>query len=365
MGCSFLTQLELKKFIDIYKKKINIEPEGNKMFSIYDCKFFVNIYYDDKIIPFQTEINYFYKCNVSGKNNLDYITLKAKPLDSEEIKLRYNKILGFSISCQYCSNCKEYLIKKKEKHFKIPYITESKKKEVENYSKNCEFKFCFRGNTDFKYLLKYSNNNLYLDSFECKMNKNDIKSKFVPDFGENFNNPLFNIQEWDCELTLNGKKIELSDFEDNDIPKEKDYFKRNLYLYISPKGSYNSISECEIKYNDILSLNIFVTYNKKKFRIKNISDIPIGKILIDSIKKKDNVINDDLFDDVETKYKNNLYFGSYMLNPSSIKKIDELREKREYDNINKIEKSSTNYYYNLQYIRCSISTHNLLEILTL
>ena len=365
MGCSILTQLELKNFINIYKKKLNVEPEGNKMFNIYDCKFFVNIYYDEKIIPFQTEINYFYKCNVSGKNNFNYITLKAKPLNNEEIKLEYSKILGFSVSCQYCNNCKEYLIKKKEEHFKIPYITESKKKEIENYSDNSGIKFCFRGNSNFKYLLKYSNNNIYLDSFECKMNKDDIKSKFVPDFGENVNNPLFNIKEWECELTLNGKKIELSHFEENDIPKEKDYFKRNLYLYISPKGSYNSISECAVKYDDILSLNIFVTYNKKKFRIKNITGIPIGKILIDSIKKKNGTVNDNLFDDVETKYKNNLYFGSYMLKPTCIKKINELREKRDYNSIDRIEKNSKNYYYNLQYIRCSISTYSLLEILTL
>ena len=54
-----------------------------------------------------------------------------------------------------------------------------------------------------------------------------------------------------------------------------------------------------------------------------------------------------------------------MLKPSSIKQIDILRDKREYESINKIENSSSNYYYNLQYIRCPVSTLNILDILTL
>lgn len=368
MVYSILTkEPDLKNLINIYKKNLDVEPEGNKMFNIYDCRFSVNIYYDNQIIPLETEIEYFYKCNLSLKNNFDFITLKSKPLNNDNIILEYNKILGFSISCQYCSNCKEYLIKKIKNHVKVPYLTENKKRKLEEYSKNLKIKFCFKNNTDFTYYNKYENHKLYLHHFICKLSKENIKSKFIPDFGENYNNPLFNIKKWESEITLNGKKIDLSKFDENDLPKSIDYYKKNLYVFISPKGIYESFNECEIKYGDKLSFSIFMTYNNKKFRIKYATDVPIGKIIIDrinKIKKEDN-IQKDLLDNVEVKYKNTLYSGGYMLKPDIIKRINDLREKGEYNKIEEIENISNNYYYNMQYIRCSILTSNLLDIIML
>ena len=84
MVYSILTkEPDLKNLINIYKKNLDIEPEGNKMFNIYDCRFSINIYYDNQIIPLETEIEYFYKCNLSLKNNFDFITFKSKPLNND------------------------------------------------------------------------------------------------------------------------------------------------------------------------------------------------------------------------------------------------------------------------------------------
>lgn len=360
MVCCLLDNENLLKTLKIYKNNLGKEPEGNKLFNIYDCKFFVNIYIDDKIIPLETSVEYYKKCNISNRNNFNYITLVSKPLNNDKIKVKPKNILGFSISCQYCKDCKEYLIKKIEKHISVPYINEDKRKKLED----SKIKFSLKGNLDYGYYNYFENGNLYLNNFKYVINKNYIKNKYIPYFGENYNNPLFKIEDWEIEAHVNNHKLLLSKLENTDLPQENNFYKKNLYIYFTPKGNSNALNECEIKYNDILSFSIFVTFNKEKIRIKKFSNIPIGKLLIDSINKKygkKKIILRDVLDNIEVKYKNNLYFGSYMLRPGIITQINGLRKNNNYSEIQKLEKNKKNYYYNLQYVRCNLSTDKILD----
>jgi hypothetical protein len=353
---------DILSLIKTYKKNLNNEPDGNKLFNIFDCKFFVNIHLENEIIPFETTVEYLKKCDISGKNNFDFITLKSKPLSNEEIKLDFNKTLGFSVSCQYCNNCKEYTIKKCKTQIKVPYLTKRKKKKIEFYSKKIKLKYCLKDKSNAFYYSYYKQGNLYLDSFSYTIKKDYIKNKFIPYFGENVNNPLFKIDKWEIEAYLNNKIIELSDLEEDDIPQNSDLYKKHLFIYINPKGKNISLNECEIKYGDKLSFNIFVTYKNNKYMIKKIKNVPIGNMIINAIKKNNNSSFEDILNIAEVKYKNNLYCGNYMLKPDIINTINILRGKGKFSEINNLEKDRNNYYYNLQFIRCSISTNNLLDI---
>ena len=362
MVCCFFDKENLLKTLKIYKNNLGQEPEGNKIFNIYDCKFFINLYIDNQIIPLETNLEYYKKCNVSNRNDYNYLTLTSRPLNNEKIKLKPKNTLGFSISCQYCKNCKEYLIKKVENHIYVPYINEEKRKKLED----SKIKFSLKGNHDYGYYNYFENGNLYLDNFKYVINKDYIKNIYIPYFGENYNNPLFQIEKWEIEAYLNNRKLPLSKLETTDLPQENSFYKKNLYIYFTPKGDNETLNECEIKYNDILNFSVFVTINKEKIRIKNFSNIPIGKLLIKSINKKygkHKLILKDILDNIETKYKNNLYFGSYMLRPNIITQINKLRKNNNYSEIHKLEKNKKNYYYNLQYVRCNLSTDRILDSL--
>ena len=361
MVCCLLENKDILNIVNNYKNNLGVEPSGNKLFNIYDCKFFVNIYIDDQIIPLDTNIKYYKKCNISMKNDLNYITITAKPSNNEKIKINPTSILGFSISSQYCEDCKEYLLQKIEKHVYVPYITKDKREKLEK----SKIKFSIKNNLNYSYYNYFEDGNLYFDNFQYIISKNSIKNKYIPYFGENCNNPLFNIDKWEIEAFLNKKKLLIAKLEDTDLPQENDFYKKNLHMYFRPEGDNNSFSECEIKYNDILSFSIFITIKGEKIRIKNFSKIPIGKIIINTIKKKygnQNKLSLDVLDNVEVKYKNNLYFGGYMLRPEIIQKIDKLRKDFNYSKIQNLEEDKKNYYYNLQYVRCRLLTDRVLDL---
>jgi hypothetical protein len=364
MDISLLNKTKLKNILKKYElHNVNNEPLGNLSFNIYDCIFSTNLYVGESIIPLNVEVKYYSECNISGNIDYSYITLICNPINNENIKLICGDNLGLSVSCRYCNNCKEYLIKKFQNHIKVPYLTQEKREMLQEYSQNYNVKFCLKDNSPISFYTKYYNDKLYLDTIVYKIKKKTVKNIFIPNFGENCINPLFKITSWECELFVNNKKIKVN-FEDNDIPQNSDFYKKTLNLYISPTGLLKSLNEYEIKYDDILTYSVFVHYNDKKIKIKHCKNIPIGKIMINGINKKTQNVdkkNYEVFESAEIKYKNDLYFGSYLLRPDIIKKINNYIVGNNNKQIKILENDKSNYYYNLQYICCNISTNNLIQ----